>query len=495
MEWRERPPEELPGWLVRLRAKLSVHMGWWTKPWFTTYPDKADEEEARGKTELLYNKMMEDIQASDVDEDIKKGLDPVPAFIGYLLAAAGGAGLSMILASLMTPYIQAKLTYPLNRQAAPYRLPPDVVFKLAWKLHKGEEIPEELLGHLKDQGWGATTIDDGLEASKVMPTPQDIVNFLAHEVFEPDMVDKYSLESEWSGLDKETAKKIGMDEETLRLYWRNHWQHPGLSSVYRMLHRDLINPEDMKEYYRLVEIPEYWRDKLTELSWDVPNRIETRMMARYLDLPKVEVEKMLQYAGLKEEFRSDAADFMIIMGLQGYWSKLYRNGWLTSEGLQAEIEAKGLSPVTADRVYKYIVKAEKPERVSESRTLTRSLIIKGLKQEKLTAGQTVELLMEHQNYDRAEAEYIVSVEVAAMGSPETYREYLSLVRSYRKSQGEEVAEIPQDLIDAEKAVRAASVLLRASRDKGEPSERLSQLTADLREAETRLAELERLHSL
>ncbi|GAJ22435.1 unnamed protein product, partial [marine sediment metagenome] len=215
--------------------------------------------------------------------------------------------------------------------------------------------------------------EDGKEASKVMPTPADIVMFLAHEVFEKDMIEKYKLDSEWETIDKEYAKKIGLDEDTLKNYWRNHWVHPSLSSVYDMLHRDLITEKDVAEYYRLVEVPEYWRDNLTELSWDMPNRIEIRMMARYLDLDKAFVKDMLKKAGLHADYRDAGADFMLVMGLQGYWSTMYRNGWLTSEGLLAEIEAKELDPVIAERVYKYIVKAEKPARMEETRKLTRAL--------------------------------------------------------------------------------------------------------------------------
>ena len=243
-----------------------------------------------------------------------------------------------------------------------------------------------------------------------MPTPQDIVNFLAHEVFEKGMIDKYGLESEWETIDKEWAKKIGLDEDILHLYWLNHWQHASLSSVYEMLHRDLITVEDVDEYYRLVEIPEYWRDKLTELSWNVPNRIEIRMMARYLDLPKADVEKMLQYAGLKEEFRSDAADFMIIMGLQGYWSKMYSNGWLSSEELLAEIEAKGVSPAIADKVFRYIVKEEKPERVTKERDLTKSEIYRGIKKSKITR-EFGTALIQAMNYDEWEAKFLVDTNV------------------------------------------------------------------------------------
>ncbi|MBA7578410.1 hypothetical protein ES708_20272 [subsurface metagenome] len=516
----ELPPP--PDWLERLRMKIRVNFSWWFKPWFKTYPEKVEEKEAVDKLELLYKEMMADINASDVSGDVKKGLDPLPAIVMLLLSAAGGGGVAMILGSLLTPWLQAKMTYPLNKMAKPYRLPPDVVYRLLWKLYYGKQklgelteeerarippefmtaewTPEKLIEDLQDQGWSSDAVDRGLEASKVMPTPSDIIAFLAHEVFEPDMIKKYGLLSEWDVIDKEYAKRIGLDEETLKLYWINHWVHPALSSVYDMLHRDLIEPKDVDEYYRLVEIPEYWRDSLTELSWDVPNRIEIRMMTRYLDMPKTKVMKMLQYAGLKEEFRSDGADFMMVMGLQGYWSTMYRNGWLNAEGLLKEIEAKELEPVTAERVYKMIVKAEAPARIEEGRTLTRALIMKGYKLgfetdyvKGITKEQCVELLMVQQNYDKPEAEYIVDVEEAGWGSPETPLEFKRLVNAQRKAMGEEVKEIPQEVIDAERAVLSSTGRLGAAYAAGLAQDKIDLLEVEKAEAAAKYRELLLLH--
>lgn len=345
----------------------------------------------------------------DLPKNILDVVDLPYPLLGTLLKVGGGMLGGMVLSSLIQPML-TPTSYAANRAMSPYRLPPEVVFRLAWKLYKGEDISEELLNNLRDQGWSKEKIDEGLEASKVMPTPSDVVAFLAHEVFEPDMVEKYKLMSEWDGIDKEFAKKIGIDEETLAMYWKNHWVHPSPGSVYSMLHRDLIDNKDVDEYYRLVETPEYWRPKLTELSWDMPNRIEIRMMARYLNLDKDFVKDMLKKAGLHEDYRDASADFMLVMGLQGYWSTMYRNGWLTKEGLLAEIEAKELDPVIAKRVYKYIVKYEKPERTLKERDLTKTDIYKGVKKEVITRDMGASLLQDL-GYDKLEADFLLTINV------------------------------------------------------------------------------------
>lgn len=481
----ERPPEWMPEWMVGLRLRFDIFVkrlvASQVEPWNIDQQDPEQKE----KLELLYNEMIKDINEADVPENIKVGLDPLPAMVGFLLAAAGGGAVSMILGSLLMPYIQSKLTYPMMKQAQPYRLPPDIVYRLWWKLYKGEGEPKELLDDLLEQGFSPERIESGKEASKVMPTPQDIINFLAHEVFEKDMIDKYGLESEWEDIDKEWALKIGLDEKILKLYWLNHWQHPSLSSVYDMLHRDLIDPGDVAEYYKLVEIPEYWRDKLTELSWDVPNRIEIRMMARYLDLPKSRVEEMLKFAGLKEEFRSDAADFMIIMGLQGYWSTMYRNGWLNSEQLLIEIEAKGVSPAIADKVYKYIVKAEKPERTAKERELTKADITKWVKKDPEERWeQGIDLLVD-MGYDADEADIILIGSIKLESSPETYGELKAITAKFRRAVGLEAHELTEAALAAEKVMLEAEARLAHARETEAPQAEILQLEALAEELRTR----------
>ncbi|GAJ14785.1 unnamed protein product, partial [marine sediment metagenome] len=209
-----------------------------------------------------------------------------------------------------------------------------------------------------------------------------------------------------------------------------------------------------------------------------PNRIELRMMARYLDLDKSYLVDMLRKVGLHEDYRSDVADFMLIMGLKGYWSTMYSKGHMTAEDLKADIATKELSEVTADRLYKSIVKAEKPERVAEFRPLTRALIIKGYKLEQLERDEAIELLMRHQNYDQPEATYIVDLELALEGSPETPLEYRRIVEEGRESLGQDFKVIPDELIKAEKELFALTKQLKEAEVKEDNEAEIDRLKVE-----------------
>lgn len=494
VEWREPPVAD---WRERLRAKAKIYFGFMFRPWMTTYPEKGMEQEAEQeeKLNLLYAEMMKDIEASDVSENIKKGLDPLPAMVAYLLAAAGGGAVGMILSSLLAPYVQTKLTYPLMKMALPYRLAPFEVIT-AWR----RRHEPEFWADLKDQGWNDERIEALKKITEVMPTPEDLTTWMAHEVFEPDMREKYGLDDEWEAVEATEAvehwfERIGMPMEVAKNKWRAHWVHPALGTVFTLLHRGLITEQDMYDFYRLVEIAPYWRDKLTEISWDIPNRIELRMMTRYLGLGKDYITGMLEKVGLAEEYRGDVADFMIAMGVRTDLATRYRNRWITSDELWTEITETGLSSTIAEKLYKWIVKNEAPQRVEETRALTRALIIKGVKKEVIDRNVGLELLMRHQNYAFAEATFVLDVELGALGSPETPLEFRQLVEEYRASQGLEFKEIPQEVIEAEKALIAVSMRLKQARETAEAQEVIDQLEVEVAEVQVRFDILKAQHEL
>jgi len=399
-----------------------------------------------------------------------------PGAAWYALSFLGGVAFGM-----MSPIFRLG-EYQLNKLVSPFRFSPDQVRGLWLRKFPTEAEREKWFQDLRDQGFSQDRIEALKQLFYVLPTPTDIVLWLAREVFEPGMIEKYGLDSEWDLVERyglEWFDKIGMSKEMAQNYWRAHWTHAAIGQVYAMLHRGLISDDDMKEYYRLVEIPEFWRDKLTELSWDLPNRIELRMMARYLDLDKDYLVDMLKKVGLKEEYRSDVADFMIVMGLRGYWSAMYRNGWMTEDEIRADMEAKKLNPIIADRLFKAIVKKEKPARVEVHRRLSRSLIIRGLKKGIIDREQAIAMLMRQQNYGRAEAEFIIEVEVGMEGSPETPLEYRKLVELYRKAEDLEYKDIPDDLIQVEKEFYK----LREQREEairvGKPQEEIDRIDTEL----------------
>ena len=164
------------------------------------------------------------------------------------------------------------------------------------------------------------------------PSAADLINWQAKEVYEPDAVKKYGLDDELELLTKDAFYKTGINDEQIRNYWIAHWQHPALSMVFDMLHRTtydktvgtgelggqvkgkpyyhLLNRDDVYEYYRLVEVPPYWRNKLTALSYTPYSRVDVRRMYAAGVLGREEVKKAyldIGYANDKAEALTDFA--------------------------------------------------------------------------------------------------------------------------------------------------------------------------------------------
>jgi len=358
------------------------------------------------------------------------------------------------------------------------RLDPSAVIT-AWRRDK--VTYEKFFDDLKDQGWSDERIEALKFYSLVYPSPRDLVEFQAHEVFEPDMIAKYGLDAEVGELERERFYEIGMSDEIIEEYWRNHWVHPAWGQVLDMYHRGVITYDDIESWFRLVEIPPYWRAKLIEISWDLPNRIETRMMARYGLVDKPWLVGHLERIGLHEDYRSIAADFMLAMGIRMDVSARFSKGWLTADQVKSEIAAFGMSEDINDRLYKWIVKNVGPERVESERGLTKTEIYAGVKKGVISWTEGIELLMDL-GYSSEDAQYILEVRVGALaGSPETFTEFKEWTQSYRRAQGLEYHIPPRELVEAEVALREAEKALGEAEEKkgkGKASPELYKAVSD-----------------
>lgn len=248
------------------------------------------------------------------------------------------------------------------------------------------------------------------ELFAAIPNVNDIIRFAVKEVYTPEIAKQYGQYENFPEAGMTDATAAGLSRNLFEKQWAAHWILPGAQQAFDMLHRDIITKSEEEQLLKALDFMPYWRDKLTKLSWDMPNRIEIRMMVRYLDMPKSDVMKLLQYAGLDPLYREDAANMMIIMGKVTYWSDMVANGWMTDVELKADIDSSLQNPTMSDRIYKSIIKAEKPKKTLTDRTLTLTDIYKGLKMGYVTRDQAKELITDL-NYDTFEAEFKLAVNV------------------------------------------------------------------------------------
>lgn len=349
--------------------------------------------------------------------------------------------------------IQQTGIYKQNRFLHGYRLRPSEVVQLWLRGFPNKEESSQWFSDLRDQGWSEKKLDALRELAMILPTPQELVLWQAREVFEPDAIKRYGLEDEFEKLDLSLFEKIGVSREMAKNHWKAHWQHASWTQVIEMLHRGLMTEPDVWEWFRLVEIPPFWRQKLIDMSWDIPTRVDIR---RWWDMRTITEEDLRSlYTKLGYHGR-DLEDYIL-------WTKVYtafpdlvaryKNGWISSKDVEQELISLGMPSARAKELLETKIQAPvKTERVAKERDLTKAEIIKGVKKDKITVAQAIDLLIDW-GLDEDEAAYVVDINVEAEGSPETYLDYKKLVQSYRRSQGMTTKEIPDVVVAAEKALK------------------------------------------
>lgn len=279
------------------------------------------------------------------------------------------------------------------------------------RLRHREEITEtEYYSRMQKFGFDQENAVKVFTASLFYPPPPDLVRWQAKEVFEPEMITRYGLDSEFTELMVENMAKAGVSREQALNYWRAHWEHPEWRTIVEMLRRTDFTEQDMEDWFRLVEIPPYWRRKLIDISWEVPTRVDVR---RFWDLRTIDEARLREIYTHHGYHGKDLEDYVL-------WTKVYaalpdllarwKNGWITIEQVRQELIALGMPRDRVEEIIQTKIKSAAPERTVTERDLTKTDIYRGVKTGVITRGQALELLVDL-GYDEDEAEYILAINI------------------------------------------------------------------------------------
>ena len=174
---------------------------------------------------------------------------------------------------------------------------------------------------------------------------------------------------------------------------------------------------------------------------------------------------------------------------------MYRNGWITAEGLVAELERLGLSKERATEFAMTVVKAEQPARVEKERDLTKAEIVKGWKKEIITWTEAL-FLLQDLGYDEGEAMYILEINrVVEAGDPQGYWEMRKVVEAYKKARGEKAIEIPDEVLDLERMIAEQKRKIEEARAAGLTDVQIAKEVTALGDLEKQLKALIIKHKL
>ena len=437
--------ERLRNWISETGSGFADRLRGWAVSWLMkSVKDTFEDLELKPRQEL-FTILDELIASPDTPPTIKPMLEKIkghesPAwFITVLIAVGAMVGGTVL--TQFTPTL-SDLRYAAQRLVSMYRLDPMSVIT-AWR--RDPEKYEKHFQDLRDQGWS----EDRIEALKFVtlfyPAPADLIRWQAREVFEPEMIARYGLDSEFEAIEKEPFYKAGMTDEQILNYWRAHWEHASWMQVVEMLHRGLLTEEQVWDWFRVVEIPPFWRQMLIDTAYTWPTRVDVR---RWWDMRTIdETELRRLYSGMG--YRGVNLDnyvlwtkvYVAFPDLMARWSK----GWITLDEVKSELTALGMPAERVEEMIQMKVKPQEPERIDDGKALTKTEIYKGVKKELITWGEGIELLMDL-GYAEDEADYILAINVAVeAGSPETFAEFKDLTTKYKIAAGREAKPMPEEI--------------------------------------------------
>lgn len=436
--WAEGIKDKLRGWFLRSLSEGAERL----------FDDMEPEllDQIRPQLESLRDNPQLPPQIKDT---LEKALSPKSfAFVPILIALLVGMAMSSVMSAL-GPALR-RVTQATDREVESARLDPLTVMRV-WLRDK--PTWEWLFEDLRDQGFSNERIAVFQELSQFLPGPQDLVMWMAREVFEPDSVARYGLDNEFDRLDLSLFAKVGVSPEQARNYWRAHWQHASWRQVIEMLHRGQLTEEEVSDWFRLVEIPPFWRDKLIATSWNVPTRVDVR---RWWDLRTIDEARLREVYEHQGYHGKDLDDYVL-------WTKVYvafpdlvarwRNGWITEEDVRTELLTLGMPPDRVEELIQTKIKAARPERTVKERDLTKADIYRGVKNNVIEREQGFELLRDL-GYSDFEAEYLLLLN-APLGSDDASAKRRELTKADLKSAVKQQLVTPDEAVERLIALRYA----------------------------------------
>jgi len=228
----------------------------------------------------------------------------IRAYLDYSgLSQLTGYGYGMILSSVLSPL----LTKEIYLKTRPEVIPVTDAIRM---FKRGIISKDELYEQLGKQGLSDKLIEYLLNDYKYMPSPSEIISWLAREVFEPKMIEKWRLDEGFEEIkERELFYQQGIDDDMIRKFWIAHWTHPDFYRIKTLVNREKLEREDIDAWCNLVEIAPYWRDHMWELMWDDLTRVDIRRIYELGYRDDEWLRKQLTRIGYKDENLEDMFEF------------------------------------------------------------------------------------------------------------------------------------------------------------------------------------------
>lgn len=143
----------------------------------------------------------------------------------------------------------------------------------------------------------------------LIPPPSDLIRMAVKEAFSPEIAQKFGQYEDYPKEFTEWAAKQGIDKDWAERYWAAHWDLPSPDMGFEMLHRGIIDDNELKLLLRALDVMPYWRDRLIQLSYNPLTRVDVRRMYKLGVLTEQDVTRSYLDLGYSQENAQRLTEF------------------------------------------------------------------------------------------------------------------------------------------------------------------------------------------
>lgn len=195
-------------------------------------------------------------------------------------------------------YLDAVLTKPSSQDIISYQLRQDPNLS-------------NLANELKKIGVHSEYFDLYKELAYPIPPIPDLVTMAVREAFSPEIAARFGQYEDFPKDFEEYAGKRGLSSEWATRYWAAHWNLPSPTQGFEMLHRGVINRDELNMLLRAQDVMPFWRDKLVAIAYRPLTRVDVRRMYKLGVLDEAEVYEAYLDAGYADENAKRMAEFTV----------------------------------------------------------------------------------------------------------------------------------------------------------------------------------------
>lgn len=189
---------------------------------------------------------------------------------------------------------------------------PDIGMVQVWFLREFVSR-EDANALLQNMGFTAADAERTLDMAFFIPGAQDLITMAVREVFTPETAEKFGQFEDFPEAFAENARLQGISDEWARNYWAAHWALPSVQMGFEMLHRRVITEDELVTLLKAQDVMPFWRDKLTEISYNPLTRVDVRRMHKLGVLTNDEVRNAYKDIGYNETNAQRLLDFTIAL--------------------------------------------------------------------------------------------------------------------------------------------------------------------------------------